>query len=70
MVIPDNMTQRLLAGISAGNPPGTAVVFGASIAYQLAAQDGLLALDEVGEADQIAALKDWMDSRHLGPGHL
>jgi len=51
VVIPDNMTQRLLAGISAGNPPGTAVVFGANIAYQLAAQNGLLALDEVGEAE-------------------
>lgn len=61
VVIPDNMTQRLLAGISAGNPPGTAVVFGANIAYQLASQGGLLALDEVGEADQIATLKEWMD---------
>jgi ABC-type glycerol-3-phosphate transport system substrate-binding protein len=60
VVIPENMTQRLLAGISAGTPPGTAVVFGASVAYQLAAQDGLLALDEVGKPEQIDALKKWM----------
>lgn len=61
VVIPENMTQRLLAGISAGNPPGTAVVFGAEIAYQLAAQDGLLALDEIGKPDDVDNLKDWME---------
>ena len=61
VVVPDNMTQKLLAAISAGNPPGTAVVFGANIAYQLAANDGLLALDELGDANQVTTLKEWMD---------
>lgn len=61
VVVPDSMTQKLLAAISAGNPPATAVVFGASIAYQLAAQNGLMALDEIGDPDQVQVLKDWMD---------
>lgn len=61
VVVPDNMTQKLLAAISAGNPPGTAVVFGANIAYQLAANDGLLALDDLGNPDQVTTLRDWMD---------
>jgi multiple sugar transport system substrate-binding protein len=61
VVVPDSMTQKLLAAISAGNPPATAVVFGASIAYQLAAQKGLLALDEIGSADQVSTLKSWID---------
>ncbi len=60
VVVPEAMTQKLLAAISAGSPPGTAVVFGANIAYQLAAQNGLLALDEVGSPEQIDALKEWM----------
>ncbi|MBV7329592.1 extracellular solute-binding protein [Chloroflexi bacterium TSY] len=61
VVVPDSMTQKLLAAISAGNPPGTAVVFGANIAYQLAANDGLLSLDDLGDPDQVATLQDWMD---------
>ncbi len=61
VVVPDSMTQKLLAAVSAGNPPATAVVFGASIAYQLAAQKGLMALDEVGKPDQVETLKKWMD---------
>jgi ABC-type glycerol-3-phosphate transport system substrate-binding protein len=61
VVVPDSMTQKLLAAISAGNPPATAVVFGASIAYQLAAQKGLMALDEVGNPEQVQTLKDWME---------
>ncbi|MEM7134774.1 MAG: extracellular solute-binding protein [Chloroflexota bacterium] len=61
VVVPDSMTQKLLAAISAGNPPGTAVVFGANIAYQLAANDGLLSLDDLGNPDQVSTLKGWMD---------
>ena len=61
VVVPDNMTQKLLAAISAGNPPGTAVVFGANIAYQLAANGGLLALDDLGDASQVTTLQQWMD---------
>ncbi len=61
VVVPDSMTQKLLAAVSAGNPPATAVVFGASIAYQLAAQKALIALDSVGDPDQVQVLKDWMD---------
>ncbi len=61
VVVPEAMTQKLLAAISAGNPPATAVVFGASVAYQLAAQDALLALDEVGTPDQVGTLKEWME---------
>ena len=61
VVVPDNMTQKLLASISAGNPPGTAVVFGANIAYQLAANDALLALDDLGDPGQVTTLKKWMD---------
>lgn len=57
VVVPEAMTQKLLAAISAGNPPGGAIVFGASIAYQLAAQKAVLALDEVGKPDQVATLK-------------
>ena len=60
VVVPENMTQKLLASVAAGNPPSTAVVFGASTAYQLAAQKAVLALDEVGKPDQVAALKKWM----------
>ena len=60
VVVPENMTQKLLASVSAGNPPSTAVVFGASTAYQLAAQKAVLALDEIGQPDQVAALKKWM----------
>lgn len=60
VVVPEVMTQKLLAAISAGSPPDTAVVFGANIAYQLAAQDAVLALDEVGKPEQIEALKKWM----------
>ncbi len=61
VVVPDSMNQKLLAAVSAGNPPATAIVFGASIAYQLAAQKGLMALDEVGQPDQVATLKEWME---------
>lgn len=61
VVVPDSMTQKLLAAVSAGNPPATAVVFGASIAYQLAAQKALMALDEIGSPDQVETLKGWMD---------
>jgi multiple sugar transport system substrate-binding protein len=61
VVVPDSMTQKLLAAVSAGNPPATAVVFGASIAYQLAAQKALMALDDIGSADQVETLKGWMD---------
>lgn len=61
VVVPEAMTQKLLAAISAGNPPGGAIVFGASIAYQLAAQKAVLALDEVGKPDQVATLKKWMN---------
>jgi len=61
VVVPDSMTQKLLAAVSAGSPPATAVVFGASIAYQLAAQKALLALDDVGQPDQVDTLKKWMD---------
>jgi ABC-type glycerol-3-phosphate transport system substrate-binding protein len=60
VVVPDSMTQKLLAAVSAGNPPATAIVFGAAIAYQLAAQKALLALDEVGVPAQVSALKKWM----------
>jgi len=60
VVVPENMTQKLLAGVAAGSPPSTAVVFGANIAYQLAAQKAILALDEVGKPDQVATLKKWM----------
>jgi multiple sugar transport system substrate-binding protein len=60
VVVPSDMTQKLLAAIASGSPPGTAVVFGASIAYQLAAQKALLALDEIGKPDQVDTLKKWM----------
>jgi multiple sugar transport system substrate-binding protein len=60
VVVPDSMNQKLLAAVSAGNPPGTAIVFGAATAYQLAAQKALMALDEVGMPDQVKTLKDWM----------
>lgn len=60
VVVPEAMTQKLLAAVAANDAPGTAVVFGANIAYQLAAQNGLLALDEVGQPDQVAALREWM----------
>lgn len=60
VVVPDSMNQKLLAAVSSGNPPATAIVFGAATAYQLAAQKALLALDEVGLPDQVKTLKDWM----------
>ncbi len=58
--VPENMTQKLLAAVAAGNPPGTAVVFGAGTAYQLAAQKGILPLDEIGAPDQVDTLRQWM----------
>ncbi|MBX3011380.1 MAG: extracellular solute-binding protein [Caldilineaceae bacterium] len=61
VIVPEAMTQKLLAAVSAGDPPATAVVFGASIAYQLAAQKALLALDDVGSPDQVGTLQAWMD---------
>jgi len=60
VVVPEAMTQKLLAGIASGSPPDTAVVFGANIAYQLAAQNAVLPLDEVGSPDNVAALREWM----------
>lgn len=60
VVVPEAMTQKLLAAVAAGSPPGTAVVFGASIAYQLAANKALLALDEVGDPAQVDTLRKWM----------
>ena len=60
VVVPEAMTQKLLAAVSAGNPPATAVVFGASIAYQLAAQKALIALDAVGTPEQVETLRQWM----------
>src|SRR5690606_11015041 len=60
VVVPEAMTQKLLAAVSAGNPPATAVVFGASIAYQLAAQKALIALDAVGNEEQVETLRQWM----------
>lgn len=61
VIVPEAMTQKLLAAVSAGNPPAAAVVFGANIAYQLAAQKALMALDEVGNPEQVDTLKQWMD---------
>lgn len=61
VVVPEAMDQKLLAAIAAGTPPGAAIVFGASTAYQLAAQDAVLALDGVGSPDQVSALKNWME---------
>jgi len=61
VIVPEAMTQKLLAAVSAGDPPATAVVFGANVAYQLAAQKALMALDEVGKPDQVETLKAWMD---------
>jgi multiple sugar transport system substrate-binding protein len=60
VVVPEAMDQKLLAAVSAGNPPGTAVVFGANIAYQLAAQKAILPLDEIGKPEQVDTLKKWM----------
>jgi multiple sugar transport system substrate-binding protein len=60
VVVPEAMNQKLLAAVSAGNPPACAVVFGASVAYQLAAQKAILPLDEVGKPEQVSALKQWM----------
>lgn len=60
VVVPEAMNQKLLAAVAAGNPPGAAIVFGADTAYQLAAQNALLALDEAGTPDQVAALKSSM----------
>ena len=60
VVVPENMTQKLLASVAAGSPPSTAILFGAGTAYQLAAQKAILALDEVGKPDQVATLKKWM----------
>lgn len=60
VVVPEAMTQKLLAAISAGSPPAGAIVFGASIAYQLAAQNAVLALDEIGNPEQVETLKSWM----------
>jgi len=61
VVVPESMTQKLLAAISAGDPPGAAIVFGANIAYTIAAQNGLLAMDEVGREEDLSALKGWMN---------
>ncbi len=55
-----SMMQKLLAGIAANEGPSTAVVFGADKAYQLAANDALLALDSLGDVDQVQTLRDWM----------
>lgn len=60
VVVPEAMTQKLLAAISAGSPPAGAIVFGANIAYQLAAQNAVLALDEIGNPEQVETLKSWM----------
>jgi ABC-type glycerol-3-phosphate transport system substrate-binding protein len=61
VVVPEAMTQKLLAAISAGSPPAGAIVFGASIAYQLAAQNAVLALDAIGNPEQVETLKSWMN---------
>jgi multiple sugar transport system substrate-binding protein len=61
VVVPEAMTQKLLAAVSAGNPPAAGIVFGANIAYQLAAQNGLLPLEDFGNPDDLSALKEWMD---------
>lgn len=58
--IADSMNQKLLAAVSAGNPPATAIVFGAGTAYQLAAQNALLPLDDV-LGPQRDALKSFME---------
>ena len=55
-----SMMQKLLAGIAANEGPSTAVVFGADKAYQLAANNALLALDDLGHPDQVQILRDWM----------
>lgn len=55
-----SMMQKLLAGIASNEGPSTAVVFGADKAYQLAANDGLLALDALGDPAQVQVLRDWM----------
>ncbi len=60
VVVPEAMNQRLLAAVAAGNPPGAAIVFGAATAYQLAAQDAILPLDQIGNPEQVSALKQWM----------
>jgi multiple sugar transport system substrate-binding protein len=61
VVVPEAMTQKLLAAVAADNSPAAAIVFGANVAYQLAAQDGVLSLQDVGNPDDVSALEDWMD---------
>lgn len=60
VVVPEAMNQKLLASVAAGKPPACAIVFGASTAYQLAAQNAVLPIDTIGNPDEVAALKKWM----------
>jgi multiple sugar transport system substrate-binding protein len=60
VVVPGDISQKLLAAINAGKPPEAAIVFGAGIAYQLAARGALLAFDDVGDQNELDALRTWM----------
>jgi ABC-type glycerol-3-phosphate transport system substrate-binding protein len=60
VVVPGDMSQKLLAAINAGKPPEAAIVFGAGLAYQLAARGALLAFDDVGDPNELEALHTWM----------
>lgn len=59
-VVTTDMAQKLLAAVAAGNPPGAAIVFGANNAYTLASENAILALEDVGDANQVTTLKDYM----------
>lgn len=59
-VVTTDLAQKLLAAVAAGNPPGAAIVFGANNGYSLAAENAILAIEDIGDADQITTLKEWM----------
>ena len=59
-VVTTDLAQKLLAAVAAGKPPGAAIVFGANNAYTLASENAIIALEDVGNPDQIKTLKEWM----------
>lgn len=60
VVVPGDMTQKLIAAVAAGNPPSTAIVFGAGLAYQLAARKSLVAVEDIATPEELEKMKSWM----------
>ncbi|MBA8794765.1 ABC-type glycerol-3-phosphate transport system substrate-binding protein [Friedmanniella endophytica] len=68
VVVPGDMTQKLLAAVNANRAPSAAIVFGAGLSYQLAARQALVAVEDIATPAELDRMNSWMTPglRELG----